>query len=77
MTQIWAEMSTAWTPQHDRTPDSIEKHCHTVWENMRRETSLTENLVDSMQQRISNLYDNALNYSLIRSDSESDYLMDE
>ena len=49
---LWAFMVNEWVEGAERTPRQLIRHCRAVWESLRRNQGLCENLVRSMPQRL-------------------------
>ena len=51
-------MVNEWTDRDERTPDVLERHYMEVWESIRRDPELCQQLVQSMRRRMQDCIDN-------------------
>ena len=55
---LWGIMVNEWTDRNERTPDVLERHYMEVWESIRRDPELCQQLVQSMRRRMQDCIDN-------------------
>ena len=55
---LWGIMVNEWTDRDERTPDVLERHYMEVWESIRRDPELCQQLVQSMRRRMQDCIDN-------------------
>ena len=55
---LWGIMVNEWTDRNERTPNVLERHYMEVWESIRRDLELCQQLVQSMRRRMQDCIDN-------------------
>ena len=55
---LWGIMVNEWTDRNERTPDVLESHYMEVWESIRSDPELYQQLVQSMRRRMQDCIDN-------------------
>ena len=55
---LWGIMVNEWTDRNERTPDVLERHYMEVWESIRRDSELCQQLVQLMRRRMQDCIDN-------------------
>ena len=55
---LWGIMVNEWADRNERTPDMLERYYMEVWECIRRDPELCQQLVQSMRRRMQDCIDN-------------------
>ena len=55
---LWGIMENEWTDRNEIKPDVLERHYMEVWESIRRDPELCQQLVQSMRRRMQDCIDN-------------------
>ena len=55
---LWGFMVNEWTDRNERTPDVLEPHYMEVWESIRRDPELCQQLMQLMRRRMQDCIDN-------------------
>ena len=55
---LWGIMVNECTDRNERTPDVLERHYMEMWESIRRDPELCQQLVQSMRRRMQDCIDN-------------------